>query len=130
MSRSTFSGEGSTCARHSWPQSPFSGQRVHDCKRVCSWPRYAVQNAYLLIHLDVDWRSPFSGQMADLASAILEIGLKAQGHRQTGYQSCAKEEENDGENRECQHKLTCRQRSRTFYEEGLDPDLRSLTCSL
>src|ERR1035438_7554032 len=45
-SRSTFSGEGLTCARHSCPQSPFSGQLEHDFSRECSWPRRAVQNAY------------------------------------------------------------------------------------
>src|ERR1035438_5167569 len=46
--RFTFSGEGLTCARHSWPQSPLSGQREHDFSRECSWPRRAVQDAYSL----------------------------------------------------------------------------------
>ena len=46
--RSRFSGEGLTCARHSWPQSPFSGQREHDCRRSCSSPGNALGKANLL----------------------------------------------------------------------------------
>ena len=113
ISRSTFSGEGSTCARHSWPQSPFSGQRVHDCSRVCSWPRNAVQNAYLLSTSMSTGLTVFRTD-GGLASAILEIGLKAQRNRQTGHQYCTQEEENNRKKCERQHKLTCRQRSLDF----------------
>src|SRR5271165_2036884 len=60
--RSRFSGDGLTCARHSCPQSPFSGQREQDCKRSCSSPRSAVEKANLLSNSTVTG-SRLSGQM-------------------------------------------------------------------
>src|SRR5271157_2128779 len=69
--RSMFSGEGSSCAWHSWPQSPFSGQREHDSNLECSCPRNAIQKANLWSTLTSAGR-PVSGQVTDWRPRVLK----------------------------------------------------------